>query len=420
MELSTELVVGLLTSLALGALIGAEREMSKAKDAPKKASFAGLRTYSLVALLGFIGAYLGVLISPWVLVSLLLAVTAFFLTEHAGLSQKLSFFGITSEITALMTFLMGVIVFYNPLFGVILGVITVLLLTFKHTLHQFVKTLAPDEFLSAIKFIIVAFVILPLLPRETVDPWGLISPFNAWLMVVFVSGISFVGYILVKAIGTKKGLNLTALVGGLASSTATTMSMAQQSKRNKKIVLPFVSAIIITSTIMFIRALLEVAVVNRDLLPQLSYTLGAMIGASLLILIFLWAQGQKKETKTEDLELSSPFQLWPALQFGALYIIILLAAELGNRYFGEQGIYVASLVAGLADIDAITLSLSNLSAEGNITNQLAVTGITIAVMTNTLVKLAIVRIFSTTPLFNRSALAILLILLSGAGAVFLM
>lgn len=419
MELTTELLLALLTSLALGALIGAEREMNKAKDAPRQASFAGLRTYSLVAVLGFVGAYLGDLISPWILVVLLLAVTAFFLTEHVGISQKLSFFGITSEITALMTFLIGVIVFYNSLLGVILGVITVLLLAFKQRLHQFVETLAPDEFLSAIKFIIVAFVILPLLPREPVDPWGLITPFNAWLMVVFVSGISFVGYILVKAIGTKKGLNLTALVGGLASSTATTMSMAQQGKRNKKIVIPFVSAIIVTSTIMFIRALLEVAVVNRDLLGELSMTLGAMIGMSVLILGFIWLRGDKKEAKTEDLELSSPFQLWPALQFGALYVIILLAAELGNRYFGEQGIYVASLVAGLADIDAITLSLSNLSAEGNISNQLAVTGITIAVMTNTLVKLGIVGLFSTRALFRRSAVAILLIILSAVGVLFL-
>ncbi len=418
MDFSVDLLIGLLTSLALGILIGAEREMNRANEAPKKASFAGLRTYSLVSLLGFVGAYLSDLVSPWILMVLLLSVTAFFLTRHVD-NERLGFFGITSEITALMTFLIGTVVFYQPLLAVILGVITVLLLTFKKTLHQFVQTLAPVEFLSAIKFIIVAFIILPILPKQPIDPWGLVSLFNAWLMVVFVSGISFVGYILVKAIGAKKGLGLTALVGGLASSTATTMSMAQQGKKNKKVVIPFVAAIVITSTIMLVRALIEVAVINPILLPKLVYTIGSMIVVSVLILLFIWLGGKRKEAKTDALELSSPFQLWPALQFGLLYVLILLAAEFGNRYLGDQGVYLASVVAGLADIDAITLSLSNLSAEGSLTATLAVEGITIAVLTNTLVKLALVRVFASTVLFRRTALAIGLVFLSGLATLIL-
>lgn len=412
MDFSLDLILRLLIALGLGALIGAEREISKAKSASKKIGFAGLRTFSLVALLGFLGAYLSQMVSPLILVVLMIVVAAFFLVDHLNEFRKLTFFGITSEIAALTTFLMGVITYQTPLFGVILGVVTVLILNLKKRLHDFVEALEPFEFMSAIKFIIVAFVVLPILPKEPIDPWGIISLFNAWLMVVFVSAISFVGYILVKVIGTQKGLNLTAFVGGLASSTATTISLSEQSRRNKKIILPFLSAILVTSTVMFGRAIFEVAVLNRDLLPYMALVLGVMIFTSLMLLLILWVRANKK-TKPQELELSSPFRLWPALQFGLLYIFILMATHFGNFYFGQKGIYVASFISGLADIDAITLSLSNLAATGKISTALAGQGIVIAVMTNTVVKLAFVRIFGNPTLFWRVLVSLGLVLLAG-------
>src|SRR5690606_3873055 len=145
------------------------------------------------------------------------------------------------------------------------------------------------------------------------------------------------------------GLGLAALVGGLASSTATTISLAQQGYKNKKIIFPFVFAIVVTSIIMFGRALLEVSIVNRALIYHLVFILGVMVLTSLFVLIVLWFFTRKKKAKAEDLELTSPFRLWPALQFGFLYIIILIVAELGNQYLGQKGVYLASLVSGLAD-----------------------------------------------------------------------
>ena len=415
MDIQLDLLLKFLAALGLGALVGAEREIRKGKELATDIGFAGFRTYSLVAILGFVGAYLGDMITPWILLILLGAVTVFFLAEHFNEARKLNFVGITSEIAALITFLIGVITFYSLLLAVILTVVTVLTLNFKKPLHSFIRGLETSEFLSAVKFIIVAFVILPILPKEPIDPWGVISLFDAWLMVVFVSGISFAGYILVKTIGANKGLGISALLGGLASSTATTISMAQQGKKNKAILIPFAFAIVITSTVMFGRGLFEVAVVNRNLFPPLAIILGAMILVSLIILVVLAIMVKREKTKTEELTLSSPFRLWPALQFGLLYIFILVVSELGNKYFGQTGVYLASVISGLADVDAIILSLSNLASEGKLPNELAVRGIAIAVMVNTLVKLFYVRIFGTTALFRHVSLAILPILLAGFG-----
>lgn len=415
MELHPDLLLGFFTALGLGALLGIERELRKGKELTTEIGFAGFRTYSLVSMLGFLGAYLGDEITPWILLVLLTVVSMFFLAEHFNEARKLNFLGITSEMAALITFLIGVITFYSPLLAVILTVVTVLILNFKKPLHSFVRHLESKEFLSAIKFIIIAFVVLPILPQEPIDPWGLISLYSAWLVVVLVSAISFIGYILVKTIGTEKGLGLTALLGGLTSSTATTISMAQQGNRNKKTLLPFVFGIVIASVIMFARALFEVALVNRALVYHLVFILGGMILVSLIVLIILWILDKSKKAKTEELSLTSPFRLLPALQFGLLYIFILVIAEFGNRYFGQQGVYIASAISGLADVDAITLSLSNLSATGKLELSSAAVGISIAVMMNTFVKLAYVRIFGTARLFRWTAAALLPVLLTGLG-----
>lgn len=418
MDLPSDLLLKFLTALGLGALVGAEREIRKGKDLASDIGFAGFRTYSLVAILGFVGAYLGNEITPWILLILLGSVSMFFLAEHFNEARKLNFVGITSEIAALITFLIGVITFYQPILAVVLTVVTVLTLNFKTPLHSFIRKLEPFEFLSAVKFIIVAFVVLPILPKEPIDPWGLISLSEAWMVVVLVSGISFVGYILIKTVGAKKGLGITALLGGLASSTATTISLAQQGAKNKKLVVPFVFGIVIASMIMLGRALFEVILVNRSLIGYLGLILGGMIVASLIVLVVLWFLDRSESTKTEELSLSSPFRLMPALQFGLLYILILIIAELGYRYFGEKGIYIASAISGLADVDAITLSLSNLSATGKLDAHSAARGITIAVMMNTFVKLAYVRIFGTSVLFRWTSLALLPILLTGGIIIF--
>lgn len=413
------LLINLSVALGLGALVGAEREVAR----PDKVQieFSGLRTYALISMLGFLGAYLAENLGNWFPVALFAAVTVFLVAEYFQTSRDPRAAGITSELGALVTFVVGVIAFSSPLSATIVGVATVVVLALKKTFRRFLKTLQPTELFATVKFIIVAFVVLPLLPREAIDPWGFVSLYNAWLMVVFISAISFVGYVLTKTIGPRRGLGLTGLVGGLASSTAVTSSMAGQSKQNKKVVTPFTFAVIIAGAVMFARVGFEVFVLNRELLPRLAITLGVMLAASAIVSAYLWKHSSSAEhkKKSEDLKLSSPFQIKPALKFGIFYIFILIAADLANKFFGESGVYVASAVSGLADVDAITISLSGLAREGELAANIATKGITIAVMVNTLVKLSIVQIFGSRNFFRQAAVAFGVVLASGLAAVLL-
>ncbi len=200
------LLVNLAVALGLGALIGVEREVTNLGRKQRKdgIEFSGLRTYALVSLLGFMGAYLANNFNSWVFGGVLLIVGAFLIVEYWQQSQYFKFFGVTSELAAIATFLVGAAAFISPLIATALGVMIVSILAMKKWIREFLKKVSELEFIATVKFIIVAFIVLPILPHETIDPWGLVSPYNAWLMVVFISGISFVGYVLTKTIGVKR------------------------------------------------------------------------------------------------------------------------------------------------------------------------------------------------------------------------
>jgi uncharacterized membrane protein (DUF4010 family) len=414
------LLVNLAVAIGQGAQVGAEREVTEVGRKARKtgAEFSGLRTFTLISILGFASAYLSEIFGSIALGGILLIVGVFLLAEY----WRQKFIGITSELAALATFLIGAIAFISPLIAIIIGVATVLILATKKWIRNFLKKINEDEFLATIKFVIVAFIVLPILPSEAIDPWGIVSPRNAWLMVVFISAISFVGYVLTKTIGSKKGLSLTGLVGGLASSTAVTSSMAVESKRNRKITTPFTIAIIIASAVMLARVGFEVFVLNPELLPKLTLSLGSMLVASGIVLVFLWKMSSKADRKRkskQELELTSPFNLAPAIKFGLFYILILFVAHFSNEFFGARGVYATAAFSGLADVDAITISLSRLAQAGELTNSIAVNGITIAVLINTLVKLSIVQIFGDRLIFRQSLIAFSIILASGLTAILL-
>lgn len=413
------LLVNFAVAIGLGALIGAEREVTKVgKDARKVGiGFSGLRTFTLLSILGFTGAYLADTVGVIALGGVFLIVGAFLLSEY----WRQKFLGITSELAAIATFLVGMITFESPLVATAIGVTVVLVLATKKWIRDFLKKVSEAEFLATIKFLIVACVILPILPSEPIDPWGIVNLQNAWLMVVFISAISFVGYVLTKTIGSRKGLSLTGIVGGLASSTAVTSAMSVESKLNRKITTPFTIAIILASTVMLMRVGFEVFVLNRELLPRLALSLGAMLIASGAVLIVLWqmsSHADRKQKSKKELNLSSPFQLSPALKFALFYILILFVAYFSNKFFGAQGVYATAAFSGLADVDAITISLSRLAGSGELAMATAANGITIAVLINTLVKLSIVQIFGDRLIFRQSFFAFSVILAAGLAAIF--
>jgi uncharacterized membrane protein (DUF4010 family) len=267
------------------------------------------------------------------------------------------------------------------------------LLSAKGPIHNFAEGVDDDERRATVKFILVVFVALPLLPDREIEALSGLNPRFVWLMVVFVSGLSFAAYLLSQVLGTERGIAATGMLGGFVSSTATAVSMAEQAAENPTLYQVCAFSTVVAATVMFPRALVEVAVVNPSLLPHVAVPLGAMtaVAAAAGVAVY-WRATATMEAETE---IENPFRLRPALFFGAIFAVVLLVSEQANAVLGSSGVYATAFVSGLADVDAMTLTLSRLAAEGTVSEPVATTGIVIAATANTLVKAGISWVIGT-------------------------
>ena len=248
-------------------------------------------------------------------------------------------------------------------------------------LHNFAKKIKKEELSDTLKFAVVAFIILPFLPNQGYGPLEMFNPYIIWLMVVFISGISFAGYILMKWFG-EKGITLAGILGGLVSSTAVTTSFAERSKKEKKIYGALVLGVILANGIMFIRILIEVFVLNRELFYQMLIPLLSLALLTAIFSYFIWEKAKKVKGKVE---LKSPFTIGPALKFGVFFAVILALVKVADVYLSSKGVYLVSFISGFADVDAITVSLSQL-AKTSLSLDTARNGIIVAALTNVAVK----------------------------------
>lgn len=401
------LILKFLVALALGALIGIERERKK-----EGAEFAGVRTFILIAILGTISAYLSQDFPYFWIVSFAGMVFLVGLS-YMVTTRKNDDVGITTEIAAFLTFVLGMLCFADEgmLLAPILAIIITTLLAIKPHLHQFAHRVSEKELINTLKFLIIAFVILPLLPDEVMGPLAVFNPFQIWLMVVFISAISFTGYILMKFIGPERGLGVTGIVGGLVSSTAVATSMAARVKESELLMKAAVFATVVASSMMFLRMLFEVSVINPTLLPQLSAPMMVMGILGILLGVFVWRRAEIRQIDA-DLKLDNPFSLKPALIFGALFLAILFLSKIANIYLGSSGVYLASIISGVADVDAITISMA-LLAPDTISNNTAVTAITLAAISNTLFKFLITLFLGTRKFGRNIGFIFMVIILAG-------
>jgi uncharacterized membrane protein (DUF4010 family) len=373
-------------ALLIGALVGLEREYVQQRSGEQE--FGGIRTFSLMSLLGAVGAYLtqdfGIVVFIAAYLGLILLLWASNLsTAMRGIEE-----GITSEIAALLVPLFGAMVMwdYAAIAGA-MGVITALLLALKPRLHDLARRMSAADLRATLEFALISAVILPLLPNRGFGPFGVLNPFQIWLLVVFVSGIGFFGYVLMKTLGTEQGIGLTGLLGGLVSSTATTLSFAGRSKVNQSLSTMLARGILLASSVMFPRVLIEVAVVNNSLLPHVILPIGAMFLASILVFFFMWrVKGKDEKDEPGKVELSNPLRLQTAVTFGLVFAVVLVAVRAANEYFGSAGVYVASLLTGITDVDSITLSVSELALSGSLEPRVASIAIVIASLVNTTAK----------------------------------
>lgn len=412
-----------LLALALGVLVGLERQKTINKSEENAALFfGGVRTFSFIAILGAVGTILNQYFSG-ILYVLGAAVLGLLFLSFYLVNQKKSFLGLTTEFAALSTFVVGVLVGLGMyLVAVFLAVVNVALLFFRDEIHDFVKKIEGKEIASTIQFIIVAFIVLPLLPNEGFGPEELFNPYQIWFLVVLISSISFVSYIAVKVFGSRKGFLLTGFLAGFISSTALTFSYSEESKKSNTLVMPIVTAIIIASSAMFFRVLIEVFIFSKELFMLVLWPILAMgivgIGFSAFY-IYRHSRGTKKLPKEEFLdEIKSPFNLIPALKFGAFFVFIMYLSNFAINYLGDVGLYVTTIFSAILDVDAITLSITSLFEDGEIGQKVAVYSVFLASVVNTFSKGVIFLIFGKKKVALRILSIYLFVVLVGVGTLF--
>ncbi|WP_373072728.1 MgtC/SapB family protein [Zeaxanthinibacter enoshimensis] len=350
-------------SFGLGMLNGLQRQSEDDR-------IAGVRTFTLIAILGTLAGFLTRnLDNPFLIPFFGLAITAFLVMGNVIKLRKLdeAHIGQTTEVAALLMYAIGAyLVLGDRTIGVLMGGGMAILLYVKERLHGLIENLKAKELNAIMTFAGISLVVLPILPNETYGPFDVLNPYNIWLMVVLIVGISVVGYFIYKFVGTRVGIISNGILGGLISSTATTVSYSRKTKETADI--GKMAAFIITaaSAIALVRVLVEVSVVVPEKLGSLMTPILAefVIMAGLCIGMFYLIN--KEQEQDEMPEPSNPAQFKSALIFGLLYALILLAVAFVKEEFGNNALYVVSIISGLTDVDAITLSLSQLMKKGSL------------------------------------------------------
>ncbi|OGU56725.1 MAG: hypothetical protein A2V66_04650 [Ignavibacteria bacterium RBG_13_36_8] len=370
-------------ALLIGLLIGVERER---KRKTSEGSFAGIRTFPLISILGFLAALISsfTTIEAYLIIfmsfGILVAISYYFSAKKGGI-------GGTNEITLLLVFVLGSLVYWGHiLLSAALAVILLMFLTLKAEFHTFAGAIEQEDIFATLKFAIITIIILPLLPNEAFDPFNVLNPRKIWYMVVLIAGISFVGYVLFKLIGAKRGIQVLSILGGLASSTALTLSFTHQSKDIKKYSRNFAAGIVLASTILFPRILIIVFIVNRSLAEALLFPVLLFTTVGIFMSLLIWRKS--KSSEMEEVQLTNPFKLMIALKFGLLFAVILFVSSAAQHYLGNKGVYYTSMFAGFADLDAIALTIVDLLKK-NLTINVATISIVIAFTANTIVKAGI-------------------------------
>lgn len=405
-------------ALGLGVLLGLERERTKVPER----SFAGVRTFALVALAGALAAYFQeTLALSWLALALFGAMVALVVVSYA-VTARLGEVGITTEVSALIAFLLGWLCLLGQVeLAASLGVATALTLALKDWLHRLASRIEPGDVEATLKFAIVTLIILPLVPNQYFgpEPLDVINPYQIWLMVVLISGLNFASYLLVKILGQEHGIGLTGLLGGLVSSTAVTFGFAQRSRREPEQSAALGLGILLAWTVMFFRVLVLVAVVSRPLAGQLLLVIGGLATVSLLICLGLWRRRRSAGESANVTAGENPFELGQAVQFGLLFGAVTLAVRAAQVYLGDAGLYLAGAVAGLTDVDAIALSMASLTAADAGAMRPAARTIVIAVGANTLLKAGVAATLGGSHLRRVMLPATLMLLAAGSTLILL-
>lgn len=422
-QLDWELVKGFATALLVGALVGLERE--KHRQADQNSESPGLRTLIIVAEIGAVAGWLTQLLSsPWPLAAVVLAVAAAVVGAYVTTARvQPEALGMTTEFATLAVCLLGAVATLGHVsLAAGLGVVTAAVLAYKQSLHALVAKLGWDDVYAGLRLLVAAFIVLPLLPDRPIDPLGALNPASLWRLVLLISSLSLVGYVATRWLGPGRGIALTGITGGLVSSTAVTLSFARDSTSATSGASARCDAlaggVLLAWSIMFVRVIAEVLIVNPAIVTRVVLPFAAMaLAASAAAGWLLRAAGHRDASRANEVPLTNPFSLTAAARVAAFFAIVLVFVKVAQRQFPGTGVYVVSGIAGLTDVDAITLSMAEQARSGDVRQ--AVLAIVIASVANTIVKAALVVAVGHPGLRRRIVPATLAVLaIGGAVALF--
>src|SRR5688572_5339542 len=379
-----EFLIRLGVACGIGFLIGLEREHSAL--AKKEEEFAGIRTFIFLSLMGFLGAAMNFLVSPWVFVAIVTGIILLTSISYWVLAHGRGDIGGTSELTAIIAVLLGGLTFLGYIeMSLMITVIMVVLLSLKFKLQTVIGQITHEEMYDFIRFVVVALLIFPFLPNTTYGPYDVINPREIGWVIILTSGLGFIGYVLMRIMGAGKGILWSGIIGGLVSSTAVTWVFSRKSKEHPELSLNCAIAILAASSIMVIRVFIWIIVFNPELLSTFSLPLGIVFLGAIGVTLYFYFR-EKKNSKTDNaMPPGKPLNLIGALVFGLIYTVIIFMVAYASNTFGNSGIYITSGIGGLSDIDAITISVSKLSRE-SITALTAQNAILIATVATTIVR----------------------------------
>jgi uncharacterized membrane protein (DUF4010 family) len=414
-QVSTSLIFQQLgISFLLGLLVGLQREHTTL-------GMPGMRTFPLITVFGTVGALLGLEFGGWVVAAGLLGIAALLaFPALVRIRQPEPDPGTTTAVAVLLMYGVGALLVVLPDqmgVAVAIGGGVAVLLQFKPELHHFAKRLGDEDLKAIMQFVLITCVILPVLPDKAYGPLDVFNPRHAWWMVVLIVGMSLGGYILYKFLGRDAGILLGGILGGAISSTATTVSYARQARADAADLRVPAIVIMIASTVVFVRVLVEIAVVAPGFLSS-----GAPPVVILMLLTMipsLWVWHRVRREPAQMPEQKNPTQLTSAVFFAAMYAVVLLALAAAKEYLGNQALYSIAALSGLTDMDAITLSVAGMAKTDAWVARHGWRLIVVASLANLVFKAALVGLLGSPRLLGRIALLYLVPLIGGLALVFL-
>jgi uncharacterized membrane protein (DUF4010 family) len=408
------LLPDILLALAIGLVIGAEREWSQRARQTDRVT-AGIRTFGLLGLLGSLSVILSAIFHPMAWMVILIGVVLMVVVGYIAEIRASGDWGMTTEIAMLMTYVLGALATQGyAMLAAGTGVVVAALLALKQVLHARVHRLESQEIAGSLKLLFISVVMLPLLPNQPMGPWDVFNPYVVWWMVVLIAALGFMAYVAMRWAGPHSGILVTATLGGMVSSTAMTLTLSRlaQSLNQPNLL---AAGLLLTSALMFPRVLIEVAVLSPIVLTHVAAPLGTAIVVYLFGTgVYAWCAMGRSTTphKALDKPLQNPFEIAPALKFTVLLVAMLFAVEAAHRLLGQTGVYYTALLAGALDVDAITLSLARMSAN-DLPVDIAADGILLAALSNSVIKLILAAAIAGAAVFWRLLPVVVLATLAG-------